>query len=180
MNECTVSVILSAILFIRLLLPVYTHDIEIWVLNFSKFFFNRYVLKVTISRGYAGSIIEYQDFVVIISFFSLSHPHVHIGNKPIFFWTSHQKAHRLYLHFWSKNIGYKNGHLRFVWNIIALVFKGEYKSSYSLFWRIFVLLNLSLGFVMGFLLSNLRCIFSNIWAIVIDHTMPLLGNICLA
>ncbi|KAL7216809.1 hypothetical protein ACSBR1_028686 [Camellia fascicularis] len=25
----------------------------------------KYVLKVTISRGYAGSIVEYQDFVVI-------------------------------------------------------------------------------------------------------------------
>jgi hypothetical protein len=33
---------------------------------------SRYVLKVTISRGYAGSIVEYQDFVVLslsLSFF---------------------------------------------------------------------------------------------------------------
>lgn len=26
---------------------------------------SRYVLKVTISRGYAGTIVEYQDFMVV-------------------------------------------------------------------------------------------------------------------
>ncbi|KAF5960165.1 hypothetical protein HYC85_001374 [Camellia sinensis] len=34
----------------------------------------RYVLKVTISRGYAGSIVEYQDFVVISLFAIAAHP----------------------------------------------------------------------------------------------------------
>ncbi|CAG7892635.1 unnamed protein product [Brassica rapa] len=36
------------------------------ILNFASFVFVifRYVLKVTVTRGYAGSIVEYQDFVV--------------------------------------------------------------------------------------------------------------------
>jgi hypothetical protein len=34
--------------------------------------FSRYVLKVTISRGYAGSIMEYQDLVVVYFALSLS------------------------------------------------------------------------------------------------------------
>jgi len=38
---------------------------EIFIfLCFFAFSTSRYVLKVTINRGYAGSIIEYQDFVV--------------------------------------------------------------------------------------------------------------------
>ena len=42
------------------------------ILNFASFVFVifRYVLKVTVTRGYAGSIVEYQDFVVCFFKFS--------------------------------------------------------------------------------------------------------------
>ncbi|KAI8540516.1 hypothetical protein RHMOL_Rhmol09G0269500 [Rhododendron molle] len=40
----------------------------------------RYVLKVTINRGYAGSIVEYQDFAVILSL-SLTHTHTHTQRR---------------------------------------------------------------------------------------------------
>jgi hypothetical protein len=46
------------------MLALTTYDIQESLLS-------RYVLKVTISRGYAGSIVEYQDFMVL---FSLSLP----------------------------------------------------------------------------------------------------------
>lgn len=41
----------------------------------------RYVLKVTVSRGYGGSVVEYQDFVVRF-FYDLS-PHTNTLSFPL-------------------------------------------------------------------------------------------------
>lgn len=39
--------------------------IIVHAMTYCKCALSRYVLKVTVSRGYAGSIVEYQDFVVL-------------------------------------------------------------------------------------------------------------------
>lgn len=46
------------------------HMLDISPIHWKLCVYFRYVLKVTISRGYGGSIVEYQDFVVkFISYF---------------------------------------------------------------------------------------------------------------
>lgn len=46
--------------------------IIVHAMTYCKCSLSRYVLKVTVSRGYAGSIVEYQDFVVLSLSLSLS------------------------------------------------------------------------------------------------------------
>lgn len=61
----------------------------------------RYVLKVTVSRGYGGSIVEYQDFVVVF--------HAIISEKINYLCTTICKSSELFFFFFGGKGGRGGG-----------------------------------------------------------------------